>query len=102
MQANAEHSSWHVVRALNGSCCVTGPCGVLAEEDQTPMGEAPPTGTGPGTSSQPAPLLPISANTETSNDQDPGPPPQAFPVLPALGGGRRARRQSDIHQESAP
>lgn len=67
------------------------------QTDRALREEAPPTGTGPGTSSQRAPLLSASASAETSNDQAPGPP--AFPALPAQG-GKRTRKQDDIYQES--
>lgn len=63
-----------------------------------PREEAPPTGTGlrPQVS---GPFPPASANTETSNDQDPG--PAAFPALLAQG-GKKTRKQADSHQESVP
>lgn len=85
----------------NGSCCRYWRLwsGLGSREDQASREEAPPTGTGPKTSSQ-GPLSSTSPQTlkpQVTKTQFPA----AFLALRAQG-GKRTRKHADIHQKSAP
>jgi hypothetical protein len=89
---NAYCSTWPRVSTWNGSCCQYQNLwsGLGSVGDQAPLGTGPTCGDRPKISSQPAPLLPVSANTETSNDKHPGPGGTSC-LSAQLGEGTRRR-----------